>query len=652
MFETFSTNALEIIDDALQIAKSLNKKLVGSEHLLLAMYKKKDTICHFLLEEKQITYDDILNVINNLVIFRKSENNNLTYSTKFQEIILFSETLAKDLGSKYVYDEHIFYVMLKEEDSIANIVIEKLGLDKEDLLMDIEEIFNFFEGPKDEENLEVTPYPFLTNLSKMKKVHPFVKRSNYIEKIIYILSKKQKNNPLLVGNAGVGKTAIIEGLSEILKDEVIYQLDLGSIVAGTKYRGELEEKITKAMEYVKKQKAIIFIDEIHNIVGAGSNDGSLDIANILKPYLSRSDIKLIGSTTLDEYYRFIEKDKALTRRFQNVYIDEPSEDETYQILEGIKDSYEEYHHLHYTKKHLRKIIRDAKFYLINKNFPDKAIDVLDEVGARHQNTHQSIDKLIDEVIEDTCGIKKISLKNLRLLPLNYPSLKKHYLTFIKRYELNPNLPNMGVIYVEEDFDSTDLMSDLNKVFGFKKEMYLEIDLENYHDMTMLNNLIGSTKGYVGFEQGGILSEHLIKYPLSLIYLKNFSHAHQSIQNFFKMIFQKRFFLDNKDRKVYLINCLFIISNPDLKTSNAGFINDKTISKVIMLPKLPKNSHNNLYKLMEKYHIEIDNAKMIPSSELANLISYALLDNKQKYHYNVEKHILEPQKKAISTKINS
>ena len=208
MFETFSTNAIQIIDDALQIARSLNKKLVGSEHLLLAMYKKKDTICHFLLDEKQITYDDILRVIHNLVIFRKSDSQSLTYTKKFQEIILYSETLAKDLGSKYVYDEHIFYVMLKEEDSIASIVLEKLGLDIEDLMIDIEEIFNFFEGTSEKENLEITPYPFLTNLSKTKKVHPFIKRSNYIEKIIYILSKKQKNNPLLIGNAGVGKTAI------------------------------------------------------------------------------------------------------------------------------------------------------------------------------------------------------------------------------------------------------------------------------------------------------------------------------------------------------------------------------------------------------------------------------------------------------------
>ncbi len=626
MFETFSTNALEIIDEALQIAKSLNKKLVGSEHLLLAMYKKKDTICHFLLEEKNITYDDILNIINNLVIFRKSDNKNLTYSMKFQEIILFSETLAKDLGSKYVYDEHIFYVMLKEEDSVASIIIEKLGLDKEDLMIDIEEIFNFFE---DKENTTTVPYPFLTNLSKAKKVHPFIKRSNYIEKIIYILSKKQKNNPLLVGNAGVGKTAIIEGLSEILKDETIYQLDLGSIVSGTKYRGELEEKITKAMEYVKKEKAIIFIDEIHNIVGAGSNDGSLDIANILKPYLSRSDIKLIGSTTLDEYYRFIEKDKALTRRFQNVYIDEPNEYETYKILEGIKASYEEYHQIKYSKNNLKKIIQDAKFYLVNKNFPDKAIDILDEVGARHKTCHKSVDKLIDEVIEDTTGIKKISLKNLKALKLNYPMLKANYLTFIKRYELNPTLNNMGLILVENDFNSNDLMADLTKVFGFKHEMYLEIDLANYHDMTMLNNLIGSSKGYVGFEQGGILSEHLIKYPMSLVYLKNFNHAHQSIQNFFNMIFQKPFFLDNKDRKIYLINCLFIVANYDFDSHQAGFINSYAKNPTNKLKKIVrKENTSHLDKIIKKYGLHIDNYKDIPANKILNVLVDAILNNDQ------------------------
>ena len=627
MFETFSTNALEIIDDALKIARSLNKKLVGSEHLLLSMYQKKDTICHFLLLEKNITYDDLLGIINNLVIFRKNDNQSLTYSKKFQEIILYAKALAEDLGSKYVYDEHIFYVMLKEEDSIATIVLEKLGIDIEECIIDIEEIFNFFEPQKKEE--KATPYPFLINLSNAPKVHPFIKRSNYIEKIIYILSKKQKNNPLLIGNAGVGKTAIVEGLSEILKNETIYQLDLGGIVSGTKYRGELEEKITKAMEYIKNHHAIVFIDEIHNIVGAGSNDGSLDIANILKPYLSRSDFKLIGSTTLDEYYRFIEKDKALSRRFQNVYIDEPTEKETYQILEGIKKSYEDYHHVTYSKHALEKIITCSKLFLINKNFPDKAIDIMDEVGARKKTSPKSVDQLIDEVLVDTTGVKKISLKKLRKLSLNYNQLKINYLKFIKRYEFNYPLNNIGTIYVEDDFHPQDLIDDLSKVFGFKKEMYLEIDLENFYDITMLNNLIGSSKGYVGFEQGGVLSEHLIKYPMSLVFLKNFSSAHQSIQNFLKTLFHKSFFLDNKGRKIYLINTLFIISKPTTASHLTGFIHHETKEEITKLATLKKKTiPYHLEKILKQYHLP-DKLLKKNSPTLPDEIFSLLLDMKKK-----------------------
>ena len=553
MFETFSTSALEMIDKALRIAKSLGKKLVGTEHLLLAMYQVEESICHFLLEEKDITYEKLLEVVNGLVILRKNESKEDTYSKKFQEVILYAQRLSEDLESEYVYDEHIFYVMLKEYDTVAYVVLEKLGLDIEELKRDIEEIFSFDEA-KEKENI---PYPFLINLSTSQKIHPFVLRNNYIEKIKYILSKKQKNNPLLIGNAGVGKTAIVEGLSEILKDVSIYQLDLGSIVAGTKYRGELEEKLTKAMEYIKRKKAILFIDEIHNIVGAGSNDGSLDIANILKPYLSRSDIKLIGATTLDEYYRHIDKDKALSRRFQNVFIDEPTEKETYVILKEIKASYEEYHNVKYSDQILQEIIEKSKLYLVRRSFPDKAIDVMDEIGTRKKSSNKSFSKLIDETIEDLTGIKNLTLERLKKVELNYPSLKPKYLQFIKKKEFEVNTNNLAFAMVNSDFNVEYLIEDLYKLFAFKKEMYLEIDLENYIDYASINNLIGSTKGYVGYEQGGILSEHILKYPLSLVYFKNIKSAHPSINQFIKSLLKKNHFLDNKGRTIYLTNTIFL-----------------------------------------------------------------------------------------------
>lgn len=643
MFETFSTSALEMIDKALRIAKSLGKKLVGTEHLLLAMYQVEESICHFLLEEKDITYEKLLEVVNGLVILRKNESKEDTYSKKFQEVILYAQRLSEDLESEYVYDEHIFYVMLKEYDTVAYVVLEKLGLDIEELKRDIEEIFSFDEA-KEKENI---PYPFLINLSTSQKIHPFVLRNNYIEKIKYILSKKQKNNPLLIGNAGVGKTAIVEGLSEILKDVSIYQLDLGSIVAGTKYRGELEEKLTKAMEYIKRKKAILFIDEIHNIVGAGSNDGSLDIANILKPYLSRSDIKLIGATTLDEYYRHIDKDKALSRRFQNVFIDEPTEKETYVILKEIKASYEEYHNVKYSDQILQEIIEKSKLYLVRRSFPDKAIDVMDEIGTRKKSSNKSFSKLIDETIEDLTGIKNLTLERLKKVELNYPSLKPKYLQFIKKKEFEVNTNNLAFAMVNSDFNVEYLIEDLYKLFAFKKEMYLEIDLENYIDYASINNLIGSTKGYVGYEQGGILSEHILKYPLSLVYFKNIKSAHPSINQFIKSLLKKNHFLDNKGRTIYLTNTIFLLDTDKIKNKEIGFINEnkKSSKNIITLKTLErKQDINQLKDILAKNKINILNFEQLLDSlsktQLYDFLALAILKESGNYWYNSTNLTLE------------
>lgn len=646
MFEAFSTNAIQMIDEALKIAKLLGKKWVGSEHLLLAMYQTKDSICHFLLEEKNIQYEDLLHAVEKLVILRKTDHQDITYTKKFQEIILFSENLATDLNSDYVYDEHIFYVMLKEYDSVACIVLEKLGLVLDELAESIEEIFGFFE----QKGLtkEIAPYPFLIHLSSTTKIHPFVSRSNYVEKIQFILSKKQKNNPLLIGNAGVGKTAIVEGLSEILQTD-IYQLDLGGIVSGTKYRGELEEKLTKAMEYIKKKKAILFIDEIHNIVGAGSNDGSLDIANILKPYLSRSDMKLIGATTLDEYYHYIDKDKALSRRFQNVFIDEPTEEETYHILKEIKTSYENYHHVKYTNKDLQTIIQKSKSYLVNRNFPDKAIDVMDEVGARKKSSDKNIRSLIDDTIEDMTSIHHLTLTELKKAKLNYPELKKNYVVFIEKGKWKLHKPNIAVVEVEHDFVPQDLIIDLMKLFHFKKEMYLEVDLETYQDPIMINNLIGSVKGYVGYEQGGLLSEHLIRYPMAFVYLRHFDQAHISIQQFLYQLFQKETFLDNKGRTIYLTNAIFAIGGKQNSHHQTGFIHSNESqqkNRFLCLKTLPTIYNQNQYnEMIKKQPVQIVNFQDIPEHKKEDVFYNSLLLEKGKYYYNPQTDQLETRNKT-------
>lgn len=583
MLESFSIQAVNIIDKAKTYASEVGSEFVGSEHLLIAMFKTNDSICHFLLSELNIKEDDLKNALLKMEVIHKS-NTNSVFTKKFVEIIENAKSVAKLTKSDYVYDEHLFYSLLELKDSVGYEILSSLNIDTTEMLLDIEEIFNFFE-----EEVKDNPFPFLTLVTKEHFSHPYIKRKDYIEQIIYILRKKQKNNPLLVGKAGVGKSAIIEGLAEALKDEVIYELDLGGVVAGTKYRGELEEKLIKALEYIKEKKAIVFIDEIHNIVGAGSNDGSLDIANILKPYLTKPNLRLIGATTLDEYYKWINKDKALSRRFQNVYIDEPSKEETFQILKRIKSHYENYHHVFYSNKLLKEIINKCDVYIPNRSFPDKAIDVLDEVGAISSLTNsKNMFSVIDKVIYSINGIRPKKLRSLNKITLIFPCLKKYYINFINK---DSNLRNIAVIKAEKGFKIEHLLKDIFKVFSVKMDCFLEVDCDSYIDSTSLTNLIGSSKGYVGYDQGGILFEHILKTPLSVVYFKNFEVACLVVQNYIKKLLQKSFVFDNKGRKIFFSNTIFVIEQNDSKKGSLGFENTKTTKENINFDVILNNNIN-------------------------------------------------------------
>lgn len=603
MLESFSVQAVKIIEDAKKIADASKSNIVGSEHLLIAMYQTPDSICHFLLTELNISLEDINKTLEKMVVLHKVEHPNITFTSRFQEIILNAKELAIRCKSDYVYDEHLFYSLLELKDSVGYEILEMLNIDIEEMLIDIEEIFNFFDN--DYVNTD-KPFPFLRKINKEKKTHPYIKRKDYTEQIIYILNKKQKNNPILIGNAGVGKTAIVEGLAGILKEETIYELELGSIVAGTKYRGELEEKLIKAMDFVLEENAILFIDEIHNIVGAGSNDGSLDIANILKPYLSSSKIRVIGATTLDEYYHFINKDKALMRRFQTIFVDEPTKKETLNILRKIKKYYEEYHNVKYSDYLLQEIIRKSELYLPNRTFPDKAIDVMDEAGAISKyHKIKKLEKIIDKVIYNMNGISPKSIKQIIKEDLNYPILIEYYIRFIEKDE---NINNIFIGEVEKNFNIDPLLEDITKVFGVKKEMYLELDLESFTDQTSLNNLIGSSKGYVGYDEGGILLEHINKYPLSIVFFKNINQAHSLVISYIKKLFNSKFVIDNKNRKISLSNSIFIIEENNVKMNKVGFNNDEKMIQSfnidVRLKSINKSiSINTNERLIKKYKLK-------------------------------------------------
>ena len=269
------------------------------------------------------------------------------------------------------------------------------------------------------------------------------------------------------------------------------------------------------------------------------------------------EIKIIGSTTLEEYYSYFNKDKALSRRFQNIFIDEPDEEETKEILLGIKKDYEEFHNIKYDTNTIKQIIKYANIYFPNKTFPDKAIDLLDELGSRNKKPYKTT---LKQIIKDYSGIYTIEENRFYSIKLCYPELKKYYLPLILLKDNNKN--NICVIKATKSFQLDKFKLDLKKIFNIKVENILTIDLKYYNDITSLNNLIGSSKGYVGYNEGGLLTEHILKYPISVIYMKNFGKSNYTVESFFKNLFTSKHIVDSKNRTIYLRNVIFIYEDFD------------------------------------------------------------------------------------------
>ena len=379
MINNFCDKAQKIIAVAESIAFDFGHTSVGSEHLLLSFLKVKDTKIKKLLEGQSISYEMIKKEL--LALFEKKDTLPfyMEYTPSFKQILDTAIKESKKLNEERVSVEVLASSMINQEDSLAKELLEKHHCDFK-ILKDNLKVSKI--SPLD--NIDE-----LTNLNKemLKKPTLVYKRERELELIINTLQRKQKPNVLIVGEPGVGKSALIEYLaykivsgdvSEELKNKVVYELDIPSIVAGTKYRGEFEEKLKKILKKIKDDSnAIIFIDEIHNIIGAGGAEGAIDASNILKPYLARGELHCIGATTYDEYIKLIEKEKAIERRFQLIKLDEPDVDKTYEILKGIKKEYEKFHNILISEEICKKIILLSKKYIVDRYFPDKAIDVLD-----------------------------------------------------------------------------------------------------------------------------------------------------------------------------------------------------------------------------------------------------------------------------------
>src|SRR5881296_2326731 len=411
MFERFTDRARKVMALANQEAQRFNHEYIGTEHILLGLVKEGSGVGANVLKNLDVDLRKVRLEVEKLV---KSGPDMVTMgklpqTPRAKKVIEYAIEEARNLNHNYVGTEHLLLGLLREHDGVAAQVLMNLGLKLEEVR---EEVLNLLgagvesEEPQQQEKQGTkgkskTPAldsfgRDLTELAREGQLDPVIGRKNEIERVIQILCRRQKNNPVLLGEAGVGKTAIVEGLAqmvasgnvpELLRDKRVITLDLALMVAGTKYRGQFEERIKAVMDEIRRSKNIIlFIDELHTIVGAGSAEGTMDASNIIKPALSRGEMQCIGATTLNEYRKYIEKDAALERRFQSVKVEAPSLEEAVQILKGLRPKYEEHHKIDLTDKALEAAVRLSDRYITDRYLPDKAIDVMDEAGSRARIT--------------------------------------------------------------------------------------------------------------------------------------------------------------------------------------------------------------------------------------------------------------------------
>ena len=518
---------------------------------------------------------------------------------KMVKHIQSAQQVVADIGD-------LIAALFEEEDTFSYMLLSQYQISRLDILEIISHNDELAENSSKETYLQKYSIDLLEKV-KEGKIDPVIGRNNEIKRVVQILCRRKKNNPILVGEPGVGKTAIAEGLAlkissgkvpEIIKDSKLYALDLGALLAGTKYRGDFEKRLKGVMDELKKEpNAIIFIDEIHTLIGAGSTSGTMDAANQLKPALASGEIKCMGATTYAEYRNGFEKDKALSRRFSKVDIEEPSQDTSYLILKGIQKKYEKHHGVKYTNNALKSAIDLSSRYLTDRFLPDKAIDLIDETAAsfhlkdkkRVKVTSQDISKTISTIL----GISKAGNKKEELLQLK--SLKDVLMTKvigqnaavetvtkaikISKAGLTPeNKPIASFLFSgPTGVGKTELAISLSQTLGINFERF---DMSEYMEKHAVSRLVGAPPGYVGFEQGGLLTEMAKKHPYSVLLLDEIEKAHPDLINILLQIMDSATLTDNNGYKANFQNIILIMtSNIGAQARSVmGFNKDESISK--------------------------------------------------------------------------
>lgn len=661
-FTGFTEKANKSLNAAVKAAEDLGHTYIGSEHILLGLLSDTSTVAGAVLAAHNITYADIEEELKRSIgVGVPTELQPDDFTPRSKNILETSVAFARQMGQQLVGTEHVLLAIAREGSCSATLLLSRAGVSMQDIVNDVSKALmggtanagtDNKDGGKENESMLSQFGRDLTKLAKDGKIDPVIGRQKEIERVIQILSRRTKNNPCLIGEPGVGKTAIAEGLAlkivsgevpELLKDKKIYSLDLTGMVAGTKYRGDFEERIKKVIDEVKNANdVILFIDEVHTLIGAGSAEGAADAANILKPSLARGELQIIGATTIEEYRKHIEKDAALERRFQPVMVDEPSQEEAIEILKGIKDKYEAHHKVKITDEAIESAVKLSTRYIGDRYLPDKAIDLIDEAASRvrlrsytapsdlkeledkkksveaeklsavnaqeferaaalrdeerkldkeikdkKENWHDMAGKSHDEVtpadiadiVSSWTGVPVTQLsteESDRLLHME-DELHRRIVgqdeaveavsRAIRRGRVglkDPKKPIGSFIFLgPTGVGKTELCKALAAAMFGDENAMIRLDMSEYMEKHTVSRLIGSPPGYVGYDEGGQLTEKVRRKPYSVVLFDEIEKAHPDVFNMLLQILDDGVLTDGQGRRVDFKNCIIIM------TSNVG-----------------------------------------------------------------------------------
>lgn len=691
MFEKFTDRGRKIIILAREEAERHQNDYLGTEHLALAILRERDGVAIAVIKKMGLSVEQIrLEVERNL----PSGSNTMTFgeipfTPRVKKVIEFAVEEAKLLGHNYIGSEHLLLGLLREEEGIGGKIVRSLG---GNLLTARQLTINLLRksSPREKEKKSSTPAldefgRDLTKLASEGALDPVIGRQDEIERVLQILSRRTKNNPVLIGESGVGKTAIVEGLAqrviamdvpENLFNHRVIALDLGSLVAGTKYRGQFEERLKVVMkEIATSGNVVIFIDELHTLVGAGAAEGSIDAANMLKPALARGEMQCIGATTLDEYRKHIEKDSALKRRFQAIYVQPPTPEQTIEIIKGLKDRYESHHRVNISDAAIEEAVRLSDRYISDRFLPDKAIDVIDEAGSRARliaysrpDALRGLEQELKEVIhekelairlqdfEEAVRFREEEERIRKLLEETQREWKKNQeknrptiseeeiacvvskMTGIPLFRIEEE-ETQKLVHMEDELHKriigqeegiaavskairrsraglkghrrpigsfiflgptgvgkTELARALAKFLFDTDEALIRIDMSEYMEKFSSSRLVGAPPGYVGYEEGGQLTEKVRRRPYSVVLFDEIEKAHPDMFNLLLQVLDDGYLTDSLGRKVDFRNTVLIM------TSNLG---TRELGKGGALLGFQRPSeYSQLMRMKEAVHVEL------------------------------------------------